>query len=188
MQRRRVILINGAPGVGKSWVVQQLQKMNRDIVAIGLNTALIETLSVITGLDLKVPEVYARFKTTVFENGLTGRDWMIMVSEGSKEFDGYNWCKAFIRKCLALPVQRIIACDSLGFPNERDFFLASDDVDTLNVYIHDSDGSGGPVLEGPYRQFSGDSRFDLSRHCSIRAGNSDLALAMIQRSIINRGW
>lgn len=179
--RKKVVMVNGAPGVGKTWLAQQLRKLYQ-ITPVGLNEALIDTMCVITGLDLYCPEIYAAFKEGTFENGKTGRAWMITVSEESKMFYQTVWVERFVDKLL-LRSGTTYVCDSFGFPIEFAALIGNDLVDMLTVYI-----GAEQTIEGDYRQFEGDSRFDLSRHCSIRAVNSDEALEKVKVSLRNRNW
>lgn len=180
-----LVMINGAPEVGKSWLALNLEDRLVGSAKIGLNDALKDVVSKITGLNLFNEKVYSDFKKQIFENGETGREWMITISESSKKYDQAVWVKRFLERAKRLCRTRgLVLCDSFGFPIEYSTLLRDENVETLNVYIDDSKMQ----LDGDYRQFAGDSRFDLSRHCTIRANNSNEALAKTLNAIINRGW
>lgn len=192
--KHRIVLVNGAPGVGKSWLVKQIadwrQKHHLPSASVGFNDGLKKAVGAIVGLDLFNEAVYASFKTQVFVNGQTGREFMIMVSEGSKAFKPDIWVDRFIDRVTSnYSTKVLILCDSFGFPVEFHRLLADESTDTLNVYIDDGNGhTYAGIIEGDYRQFRGDSRVDLSRHCSIRAPDSSVAFEMVKTALLNRGW
>lgn len=194
MGKHRVVLINGAPGVGKSWLADRIlewrHKHHMPTVRVGFNDGLKKAVGAIVGLDLFNEEVYVRFKQTVFADGKTGRDWMITISEESKKFKYDIWVDRFIDRVTQHHSTNVLVVnDSFGFPVEYHRLLADEQLETLNVYIDEGNGHTMAMqTEGDYRQFKGDSRFDLSRHCSIRAANSTAAFEAVKTALINRNW
>lgn len=186
----RLILVNGAMGVGKTWLAKELARERPGIRAVSLTDSMKRVMSAMTGLNLFEEKVYADFKNQIFENGLRGRDWQIQVSESAKEYDPLVWVKRFMDIVKERTNERLVICDSFGFPIEFHGLIAREDVDCLTVYIDDAPDGDLPnmVCDGDYRQFANDSRFDLSRHCTIRALNSTKALIAVRQALKIRNW
>jgi len=211
--RHKVVLINAAPGVGKSWLAQKvvdwtLQFQDPTVRAgkrLGFADGIRRTVQAMFGLPDKMDdESWREFKSRQWELGpggkgldgveqdgpfKTGRGVMTDIGQYGRELDPNMWINNainhIIKKDSTIVKGFLWIIDDCGFPHEIQSIQAHRDIDSLTVYISDSYAD---VTDGDYRQFDNDSRFDLSRHCTIRAQDSDKALTQVKQAILNRGW
>jgi hypothetical protein len=136
------------------------------------------------------PDGFKTYDGTIW----TGRDLLIHLSNIGLAHSLTHWIERMLRDIKesdkAVLKGFLYVCDSIGMPFELQYAQSREDFDILAVYIGDTDSSGEwqMRLDGEYRQFKNDSRFDLSRHCSVRAPNFTEALAKVKQAILNRGW
>ena len=198
--RHKIVLINGAPGVGKSWftreIIKALNEFQSPYKRVAKRVKLVDSVyrAAVSMFELTLPqskntdEFWNEWKKQKIGNK-TGREIIIDLERYGAALDESLWLNNMVKH-----IKRVDATclpgflwlyDGCGMPNEMMHFMAHKDFDSLTVYI----GNGEqPVLEGDYKQFDGDSRFDLSRHCTIRAVDKTHALAQTLQALSNRGW
>lgn len=202
-ERHKVVLINGAPGVGKSWLAKQIVDRSKVFQSdihlrakrIGFADSIRRAIAMIMGYNFEAMDDshWTTFKNQQFNDGTTGRDLMIEIGNGMRRRVTAHWVYRMVHMIeegdLAGSRGFLWVVDDWGFPDEFEILRAHPNFDLLTVYIDEGDGHTSHMqTEGELRQFVRDSRFDLSRFCSIRAANSTSALQLALKSIKNRGW
>lgn len=197
--RHKMILINGQPGIGKTWTADRLMEIcngfqsptQRPAKREGFREGLDKVMWSFCGATTDEQKRYfssQSFKVSLLPNGWTGRKLWIHLAETAKAIFGTDhWVKLCadrirIENAYA-PKGFLWISDSFGFPEEFFALIGMPDFELLTVYIGEEQ-----TTEGSYRQFNGDSRFDLSRHCTIRVSNSTAAVPAILQALNIRGW
>jgi len=195
--KHKVVMFNGGVGVGKSWASDRLMEeltgfqsySSRTGKRLGFRTGIDRATLAMLGKDSMTPLEWAEFKVSILPNMMTGRQFMIHLATLGRAMSPTHWTDIFIKEVRRMDSINlkgfIFVVDSFGFPDEFERLRVQEDFDLLTVYIDDDHYR---VTEGEFRQFDNDSRFDLSRYCTIRAENSTVALRCVLKSLVNRGW
>lgn len=186
MQKMRLVTINGELGSGKSWVAQQLKARHHapgvmDITMVYIQKPLELAARILTGDERSSYDDFKKLK----HFGLTGRDWMIRLSEDfCKPIDSNIFAKLLVTQMLAKQVRnrQIFILDSNGFPEELLYWRSRPELDVLSVSIDDHKVKPGELYGG------GDSRYNLSHMCSVVASNSTDALHFTEAALRRRNW
>jgi hypothetical protein len=188
MTRIKLVTFNGPIGCGKSWVCEQLQKKYAihgilDFPRVSFQDALREATYILLGVGFEVP--YDEFKKTIY-HGHTGREWMIHVSERSKELFETLFTETMLLRIKRRPNisrKQIFLADSNGFPSELLALRSKPDVDLLSCSI---EPPGSP--ERGELWTSGDSRYNLAHMCTLVAPDSNAMLDKVELALSRRGW
>lgn len=207
--RHKIVLTNGAPTVGKTWLVNALYEWGsqfqgptkRHPKKVKFADGIYKTVSTMFALPKDMnDESWREFKDRKWrteENqnvfAMNGRDVLIHIGLLGRKLDPNMWINNLISHVIhedsKSPRGFLWLNDDTGFSNEILSLQAHPDFDCLTVYIDDGDGHAlASQIDGDYRQFVNDSRFDLSRHCTIRAPNSTAAFEQVKQALLSRGW
>jgi hypothetical protein len=177
----RYLLINGAPGVGKSWLAREIKKCSQRYGRISYADPIRKVTGAFFGIDLSDPAVYDKFKTDMFY-GLTGRQWMIHFGNTGRQADINHWVDTVVRNTIHSSLNSLYIIDDWGFDNEYLRINSTPGADVLTVYV------GKDHASKEYEQFPGDSRFRCTQFCAIRAPDSSSALNAVKNALVRRGW
>lgn len=184
----KLVTLNGPLGVGKSWAADRVAQLLPDLMIfrVSFQDPLRKAAMALLGVsESQVP--YSVFKDTIYF-GLTGREWMIQMSEDfAKQREPLFFSKVMhltMRNQLQ-PVKRkaIFMADSNGFESELDYFRVQPDIDLLACSIEPPDSAprGTPWIPG-------DSRFNLAHKCTlVREDSTQMAHAIVD-ALERRGW
>lgn len=172
-----LIGINGPPGIGKSWLGNQITSF----LLKRFPSATIAQFAIRDVIWAEFKEQhgfygdYETFKSTAF-NGFTGRQRLIDFTEGKRAEDLHY----FDRKYIADPrfeSSDIVIHDSLRKPEEQDWFL-SKVPNFMTIVI-------APILQFTWSQYEGDSGICLPPHGGFRASDSSAALKEFKSLVDN---
>lgn len=186
--RMKLVTINGPLGIGKTWTVKRVSELVPHVVFVRISwqdPLILATQSLlgVTGMD------YDKFKVADF-HGLTGRQWMIKMSEDFAKIHGglTFFSKVMHERMLKTPQvphkKSIFIADSNGFDHEIDYFKTRADIDLLPCSIEP------PDLKDRRGQtwIDTDSRFNLAHKCAIVTEDSTTMAHSIVAALERRGW
>lgn len=205
--KHKVIMINGAPGVGKSWLAHELYKASvgfqsdvlRAARRIKFASGIYDTVATMMGFPKDMSdklwsewkESYVRLNNGMNDGAMTGRELLIHVGELARTFDVNHWTKRMMEEIKQTDAKSLRGflwiVDDLGFPEEFLEVRKDESFEYLTIYIGDiiESSTNAP---SEFIRFMRDSRFNLSRYCHIKASTSSEALTKTLASIKNRGW
>jgi hypothetical protein len=177
----KLITINGPLGSGKSWTADRIQDLYPYPVTkrLGFQDKLAEIVRLM--FDVPADVKYDEFKKTEFF-GITGRQWMINVSENAKALYAPVWVDIAVAK-MRESIGHIYIVDSQGFEAELHHLEGLPGIDLLSISIEPP----GTVPRGEKYQ-ADDSRFNCAHLTQFVAQNSDGAVRILQNEMLNRNW
>lgn len=189
----KLVMLNGAPGSGKSPaaadLVKRLKNDGVNAYSAGFNDVLRRIIADMFGTMILFSDAeYAKFKATVLPSGKSGRDAMIALAEAMKEVEPAIWARLFHERILKDYVHRdkpmpLIICDSFGFAIEFQYLRSRPEVDLFGVFVnceHDNTQHG--------EQFANDSRYNLRHLCAVHAPSSFHAVDLAMKALHRRKW
>lgn len=186
----KLITINGPLGVGKTWVSLRLQEyfgiQGIQFVDVSFQKPLESLAREMVDAPKDMP--YDLFKKTLFF-GVSGRDWMINISENAKTLYAPIWVhKSFNKISKAANQERtIFLADSQGFPIELAFLDEKADRKELELMTISIEPPDKTHLRGKLWQ-ENDSRFNLAHMTQYVAPDSNEAYWLLKNKIQERGW
>lgn len=165
------IVINGPPGIGKSWLAGKLLPLLTEEYSGAMVTrfALREIIwGQVAEQMMWAPEDYEGFKQTIHPDGRTGRQILIDEAESKREVDTHYWDRQYTQ-AERYWGSSIVINDSMRKPEEHDWLThySAHIITIVMAPTHYSIGS----------QYDGDSGICLHPRGGFRCHDSNSALS-----------
>lgn len=188
-----IVLINGAPGSGKSMLAQTITYdrswWHIDSFAAPLRRQLVSFIRSELGIT---PPPYAESKKLAIY-GRTGRQWMIEWGLAGRRLDENMWAKALVARFDHVWDANVFIIDDLGFASEQQYLtqFAHDNPEyrLFTVYLDSEHWLPADERKSSHRgykhyeQFDNDSRICLRNYARLTNPTPSELLAEIEKEL-----